>query len=98
VLCRPDPGAVAGADALLLASGSAAQAWVDAMGPAGPPIVVAIGPMTAAVADRLGLKVSGVAADHSLDGLVAELARIIEEAGARPAAEVQESGRKQSSR
>jgi uroporphyrinogen-III synthase len=97
-LRRPDPGAVAGADALLLASGSAVEAWVEAMGTQTPPIVVAIGPMTAAVADRLGLKVTGVAADHSLDGLVAELARIVAEADTRSPADLQQSQREQPAR
>jgi uroporphyrinogen-III synthase len=92
VLRRPDPGEVDGADALLLASGSAAEAWADAIGPRCPPVVVAIGPSTAAVAERCGLKVSGVAADHSLDGLVAELARLV------AAVELQESQRNRSSR
>jgi uroporphyrinogen-III synthase len=92
-LLRPAPEATAGADALLLASGSSAEAWVHAMGPAAPPVVVAIGPMTAAVAERVGLKVSGVAADHSLEGLVAELVRIhaASAPGTMPSAEVAES-------
>lgn len=62
------------ADALLLASGSAAEAWVEHFGSATPPIVVAIGPSTAAAATRSGLKVSAIADDHSVNGLVAELA------------------------
>lgn len=66
-----------GADALLLASGSAAEAWVERFGVVTPPTVVAIGPSTAAVAGRAGLKVTGVAADHSLTGLVAELERCV---------------------
>jgi uroporphyrinogen-III synthase len=94
-LLRPHAASAAGADALLLASGSAAQAWADAMGTSTPPLVVVIGPMTAAVADRVGLKVSGVATDHSLQGLVAELVRIRSEevAGAMWSAEVAESMR-----
>jgi uroporphyrinogen-III synthase len=75
VLQTPDPSALAGADALLLASGSAARAWVGAVGVDGPPIVVAIGPTTAGVAEQLGLKVTATATDHSLDGLVIELER-----------------------
>lgn len=61
------------ADALLLASGSSAEGWVGAYGTATPPVVVAIGPTTAEAATRLGLKVSAVAADHSLSGLVEAL-------------------------
>ena len=77
----PNPAAIAGADALLLASGSAAQAWFDTLGTSVPPIVVAIGPTTAEVAAKLGLKVAGTATDHSLDGLVTELERILSRRG-----------------
>jgi uroporphyrinogen-III synthase len=73
---QPDVEAVDGADAVLFASGSAVESWCRAFGPSGPPLVVAIGPSTAAVADRLGLKVSSVSADHSIDGLVTELERL----------------------
>lgn len=58
------------ADAVLFASGSAVRAWADVLGDATPPVVIAIGPATAEVAQRLGLKVSAVSADHSLRGLV----------------------------
>jgi len=61
------------ADAVLFASGSAARGWVGVLGQTTPPIVVAIGPQTAAAAEQAGLKVSLVAADHSLPGLVAAL-------------------------
>jgi uroporphyrinogen-III synthase len=70
-----DRSLVADADALLLASGSSVEAWVDSVGLVAPPIVVAIGPTTAAAAERFGLKISSVAADHSLAGLVTELER-----------------------
>ncbi len=73
---------VADADALLLASGSAAETWVERFGVAGPPVVVAIGPSTAAAATRSGLKVSGVATDHSLSGLVTALERCFSSSGA----------------
>lgn len=72
---RPHVESIDDTDAVLFASGSAVASWVDAIGVRTPPIVVAIGPSTAAMAHRLGLKVSGVAADHSLDGLVTELVR-----------------------
>lgn len=62
------------ADAVLFASGSAARAWVAVFGHTTPPVVVAIGPQTAAI-ERAGLKVAIVAADHSLPGLVAALQR-----------------------
>lgn len=63
------------ADAVLFASGSAARAWVDVFGDSTPPIVVAMGPRTAAAVTDAGLKVSVVAADHSLPGMVASLER-----------------------
>jgi len=94
VLRAPDPGAVEGADAVLFTSGSAALSWFDAFGGHTPPIVVSIGPTTTAVAERLGLKVTCTAADHSLGGLVAELARVV--GGEMPgdgAAMTQSSGR-----
>lgn len=76
-------GALA-ADAVVFASGSAARAWVDAFGPLAPPVVVAIGPQTAAATERAGLKVSSTAADHSLVGLVAALERCCEELPGTP--------------
>lgn len=62
--------AVLRAAAVLLTSGSQARSWVDVFGDAAPPVVGAIGPQTAEDAARAGLKVSFVAADHSLVGLV----------------------------
>ena len=78
VLVEPDRAAIGhaaidDADVLVLASGSAADGWVDAFGAHRPPIVVAIGPSTAEHARQIGLKVDGVAADHSLEGLVDEV-------------------------
>lgn len=64
---------VRGADALLLASGTAARAWADAFGQEAPPLVVAIGPQTAAAARQVGLKVHLTSSDHSPAGLVATL-------------------------
>lgn len=63
------------ADAVLFASGSAVRAWVAVFGLTTPPIVVAIGPQTAAAVEQAGLKVALTAADHSLPGLVAALER-----------------------
>lgn len=77
VTTRPDSSGWRHADAVLFASGSSASAWADAFGVATPPIVVAIGPTTEAVALGHGLKVTATAADHSLDGLVAELVRCV---------------------
>lgn len=69
--------AVAGADAVLFASGSAVESWCRRFGAEAPPIVVTIGPTTAGAADRFGLKSTAVATDHSLDGLVTELERVV---------------------
>lgn len=75
---RPVPtevrAGVVDADAVLFASGSAATAWVEAFGTATPPVVVAIGPQTAAAARRAGLVVTVTADRHSLEGLVDALA------------------------
>jgi uroporphyrinogen-III synthase len=79
LLRRPgtdDLGSIARADAVVFASGSAARGWADAVrDPAAalPPIVVAIGPTTAAVAAESGLKVTNIAADHSIAGVIDEL-------------------------
>jgi uroporphyrinogen-III synthase len=61
------------ADALLLASGSAATAWHDTFGSDAPPVVVSIGPSTTSVAERLGLYVSVTAEQQSLEALVEAL-------------------------
>lgn len=65
------------ADAVLFASGSAARAWVDVFGTTTPPVVVAMGPQTAAVARTAGLEVTTTADEHSVDGLVTALARVL---------------------
>ena len=68
---------IEGADVVTFASGSAATGWVEAFGErsfsALPSIVVAIGPSTAEAAIKSGLKVTHVAADHSLVGLLDEV-------------------------
>jgi uroporphyrinogen-III synthase len=61
------------ADAVAFASGSAVEAWAQTIGTDTPRCVVAIGPTTAAAAHRAGLPVHAVAADHSIDGLVAAI-------------------------
>ena len=63
------------ADAVLFASGSAARAWAATIGQRTPPVVVAIGEQTAAAADRAGLKISAISADHSLYGMLVTLSR-----------------------
>lgn len=60
------------ADAVLLASGSAAQAWSAAVAAdPGPWRAVVIGPPTASVARAVGFTVIAVADPHSVPGLVA---------------------------
>ena len=74
-LLAPEAGEVAiaaTADAVLLASGSAAQAWARAVarvGATSPPVIV-MGPPTRDVALSLGLEVLGVADPPGVDGLI----------------------------
>ncbi|MEP7112866.1 MAG: uroporphyrinogen-III synthase [Ilumatobacteraceae bacterium] len=63
------------ADAVLFASGSAARGWVEVFGRHTPPAVVAIGDQTAAAAERAGLKISAISADHSMHGMLVALSR-----------------------
>ena len=72
---------LADVDAVTFASGSAARAWFEAIGTRTPPQVIAIGPSTARVARELGLQVTAVAADHSVEGLAAEVVAVL---GTRP--------------
>lgn len=58
------------ADAVLFASGSAVRSWVAVFGDSTPPVVVAMGPQTAAAAAASGVAVSAVAEVSSLEGLV----------------------------
>ena len=64
------------ADVLLLASGSAATAWFDAFGASTPPYVVVMGPSTAKVAGNLGLEVSAIASEQTLDSLIETAERV----------------------
>ena len=63
------------ADAVLFASGSAAQAWVQVFGRDTPPVAVAIGEQTAAAATQAGLKITIVSTDHSVYGMLVALSR-----------------------
>ena len=75
VAVSPPPGLLARAreaDAVAFTSGSTVDGYVAAAGTAAvPPVVVAIGPVTADAAARHGLTVAAVADPHSLEGLVA---------------------------
>jgi uroporphyrinogen-III synthase len=68
------------ADVVLFASGSAARAWVEVFGHGTPPVVVAIGEQTSRAAERAGLKVSVVSADHSVYGMLIALSRYFSDA------------------
>lgn len=59
------------ADAVTFASGSAVSAWFAAFGDDAPPVTVAIGPSTAAVARDAGLAITHIALDHDVEGLAA---------------------------
>jgi len=62
----------AAADAITFTSGSTVAGYVAVAGPDGvPPVVVCIGPVTAAAAERAGLAVTAVATEHTIDGLAA---------------------------
>ena len=65
--------ALAGVDAVVFASGSAATAWIEAGGLAAPPVVIAIGPSTERVARAAGLAVTHVAPDPTPATIVAVL-------------------------
>ena len=57
---------------MLFTSGSTVRSFVELWGkPAS--LVCAMGPRTTAVCEELGVRVDGVAADQTLDGLVAAL-------------------------
>lgn len=72
-----DQLAALAADAVLFASGSAARAWVHVFGKRTPPVTIAIGKQTAAAAERAGLKISAIAADHSIYGMLVVLSRYL---------------------
>jgi uroporphyrinogen-III synthase len=65
------------ADVLLLASSSAVSAWCDAFGTESPETVIAIGPSTASTATSLGLRLTAIAQDHSLQGLIEAAIEVI---------------------
>lgn len=71
---RPSQEALAAAsaaDAIVFTSSSTVTGFVEVAGPhALPPVVVCIGPVTAATARQLGITVDAEAEVHTLDGLV----------------------------
>ena len=65
---------IRGADAVTFASASSVAAWIEAFGPIFPPVVVAMGPTTAAALDSFAVAGVVVAAEQTLHGLVAATA------------------------
>jgi uroporphyrinogen-III synthase len=66
------------ADAIVFTSGSTVRHFVDAAGIAAvPAVVVTIGPATSAVAAEVGVTVTVVASEHTLDGVVEALRRVV---------------------
>lgn len=66
-----DRAAVESADVVTFTSGSTVDQWVAAFGTELlPPTVACIGPVTADVARRHGMRISVIAAVHTIDGLV----------------------------
>lgn len=77
---RPEPGEVAElatVDAVVFASGSAATGWFEALGATTPAFVVAVGPSTARVAQRQGLRVTHVAPAPDAVTVAGLLARVM---------------------
>lgn len=79
---EPDPGELAAVrrgevDAITFASSSTVTNLLNLLGapPDPQPSVIAIGPVTAATAAEAGLRVDGVASDHTIEGVVDALLR-----------------------
>ncbi|MGI8807611.1 MAG: uroporphyrinogen-III C-methyltransferase [Acidimicrobiales bacterium] len=76
---RPSDSALAAAakaDAIAFTSSSTVTSWLALAG-ALPPVVACIGPVTAATAAEHGVAVTVVAAEHTVDGLVAALVDVL---------------------
>ena len=63
------------AHAICFTSGSTVDSWVAAAGPATPPVVASIGPVTSAAVERHGLQVSVEADEANVGSLVVGLSR-----------------------
>jgi uroporphyrinogen III methyltransferase/synthase len=74
----PAPAEAPQADAITFTSSSTVTNFV-ALGLPVPPVVACIGPVTAATAEELGLKVDVVASPHTIEGLVEALRRRLEQ-------------------
>jgi uroporphyrinogen-III synthase len=79
VIRCPEPAELAElatVDAVVFASGSAASAWVRALGRSAPGVVVAVGPSTARAARTEGLVVSHVAPAPDAPTVAGLIARV----------------------
>jgi uroporphyrinogen-III synthase len=74
----------AGADVVVFASGSAAEAWVASMGDRSGPAVVSIGPVTTAAARRSGLSVVAEAVERTPEALCSAVEEAVRGAGIGP--------------
>ncbi|MBO0748685.1 MAG: uroporphyrinogen-III C-methyltransferase [Acidimicrobiaceae bacterium] len=78
---RPDPDALSEvrvADAICFTSASTVENFLAVARPESlPPVVVCIGPVAAARAEKAGIKVAAVADPHTLEGLVASLCAVL---------------------
>ena len=80
VVRHPPPAEAArlvGVDAVVLASGSAAEGWAAAIDPDAPAVVVALGPVTAAAARTTGVTVHHVATSPDIGAVTDLLARVL---------------------
>jgi uroporphyrinogen III methyltransferase / synthase len=69
---------VASADAACFTASSTVTGFLSAFGLAAlPPVVVCIGPVTAATAEDAGIQVAAVASTHTIDGLVSALVEVL---------------------
>jgi uroporphyrinogen III methyltransferase/synthase len=74
-LTEPQRAAAARADIVTFTSSSTVERFLELLGPAAvPPVVACIGPITAATARDRGLTVDIEATEHTIDGLVTALA------------------------
>ena len=78
-MTEADRVTVASADAVCFASASAVKGFLDAAGGLDvvPPVVVCIGPSTAAAAATAGLAVTAIAGQHTIPGLIDALIRAL---------------------
>lgn len=71
---RQELAVARGADAVVFASGSAAENWARLVGPTFDGVIVVIGPVTKSAAESAGLSVGAMADQASVAGIIAALA------------------------